>query len=87
GRMAHPARAISAGIACQTLLFAAINIGLPMVGARHGVAGMFGALALLSVMLGAGALALPGGLKESTGPAARHVPITRGGWLVLLAMA
>jgi len=87
GRMAHPARAISAGITCQTLLFAAINIGLPMVGARHGVAGMFGALALLSAVLGAGALALPGGPKESAGPAARPVPIARSGWMVLLAMA
>lgn len=92
GRMAHPARAISAGIACQTLLFAAINIGLPMVGASHGVSGMFIALSALSAVLGVGALALPG---EGRAPDAAPVPaapipaapIPRAGWLVLLAMA
>lgn len=87
GRMAHPARAISAGIACQTMLFAAINIGLPMVGAGHGVAGMFAALAMLSAVLGAGALALPGSITRREGLALRPQPIAPGGWLVLLAMA
>ncbi|MFT3965447.1 MAG: MFS transporter [Sphingobium sp.] len=61
GRTDHPARAISAGIAFQTVLFAAVNIGLPVIGARHGVAGMFVALAGLSALLGVGALLLPGG--------------------------
>jgi predicted MFS family arabinose efflux permease len=86
GRMAQPARAISAGIACQTLLFAAINIGLPMVGARHGVAGMFLALTGLSAVLGVAALALPPGAGGGQAGAHTAAPITREGWLVLLAM-
>ncbi len=90
GRTAHPARAISAGIAFQTSLFAAVNIGLPMVGASHGVDGMFIALAGLSAILGLGTLLLPKahGLKQgkpaTNAPAA---PIGRDGWRVLAAMA
>jgi hypothetical protein len=60
GQTEHPARAISTGLAFQTLLFAAMNIGVPMVGASHGVSGMFLALAAVSGVLGLGALALPG---------------------------
>ncbi len=90
GRTAHPARAISAGIAFQTTLFAAVNIGLPMVGASYGVGGMFIALAGLSAILGLGTLLLPTahGLeqgKTSTNPPA--VPIGRDGLRVLAAMA
>ena len=59
GQTAQPARAISVGLAFQTLLFAAVNIGLPMVGAHLGVAGMFEALGALSLTLGIGALFLP----------------------------
>lgn len=60
GRQAHPERAISAGIAVQTLLFALINIGLPLVGAHWGVVGMFAALAGLSAAFTLAAGWLPG---------------------------
>jgi hypothetical protein len=65
-RTAHPARAISIGIACQTLLYAAINIVLPLIGARWGVAGMFTGLGLLSALF-----ALAGGLLPDGLPADR----------------
>jgi hypothetical protein len=90
GRTAHPARAISAGIAFQTTLFAAVNIGLPMVGVSYGVGGMFIALAGLSAILGLGTLLLPNadgtkqGVAFTKAPAA---PIGRDGWRVLSAMA
>lgn len=90
GRTDHPARAISAGIAFQTLLFAAVNIGLPIVGVHHGVAGMFLALALLSILLGAGTLFLPGAKGRSTSEwrATGPIPaIGRDGWRILAAMA
>ncbi len=90
GRTAHPARAISAGIAFQTTLFAAVNIGLPMVGAVYGVGGMFASLAGLSAVLGLGTLLLPdaGGVKQGTiSPKAPAAPIGRDGWRVLAAMA
>jgi hypothetical protein len=90
GRTTHPARAISAGIAFQTSLFAAVNIGLPMVGAAYGVDGMFIALAGLSAILGLGTLLLPnaGGLTEgNTATQAPAAPIGRDGWRVLTAMA
>ena len=90
GRTAHPARAISAGIAFQTLLFAAVNIGLPMVGASYGVDGMFIALAGLSATLGLGTLLLPtaDGLKPGKTPTRATVaPIGRDGFRVLTAMA
>ena len=90
GRTAHPARAISAGIAFQTSLFAAVNIGLPMVGASHGVDGMFIALAGLSAILGLGTLLLPkaAGLEQGkTSTKASVAPIGRDGWRVLTAMA
>lgn len=90
GRTDHPARAISAGIALQTVLFAAINIGLPIVGVEHGVAGMFIALAGLSALLGTFALLLPattGAPPSATGEPRAHSPIGRDGWRVLIAMA
>lgn len=89
GRTDHPARAISAGIAVQTLLFAAVNIGLPLVGVAHGVGGMFVALALLSLMLGLGALLLPTGaaIVQDAGRALSRAPIGPDGWRVLAAMA
>ncbi len=92
GRTDHPARAISAGIAFQTLLFAVVNIGLPIVGAHHGVTGMFLALGILSAVLGAGAMLLPGvGVKpaQSALHAGREVraPIGWDGWRILAAMA
>jgi hypothetical protein len=88
GRTSHPARAISAGIALQTLLYALINIVLPMVGARYGVAGMFCALAALSAVFTLLVGALP-----STPTVGRHapnvppVPLGADGWRVLAAMA
>jgi hypothetical protein len=90
GRTDHPARAISAGIAVQTVLFAAINIGLPIVGVSHGVSGMFLALAALSAALGLGALLLPAGTIDRTGmPIDRSAkaPLGADGWRVLAAMA
>ncbi len=90
GRTAHPARAISAGIAFQTTLFAAVNIGLPMVGASYGVGGMFIALAGLSAILGLGTLLLPNadGVQQGrTSEKASVAPIGRDGWRVLSAMA
>ncbi|MGF7151560.1 hypothetical protein FHS96_005226 [Sphingomonas zeicaulis] len=92
GRTDHPAKAISAGIAVQTVLFAAVNIGLPMVGARHGVSGMFVALAGLSALLGLFALMLPGGPSKAPetvaeGQAVQPGLLGRDGARVLLAMA
>lgn len=88
GRTAHPARWISLGIAFQTVLFALINIGLPIVGKSHGVEGMFLALAALSVVLGLLALALPGGNDLVAGEAAQgKAPIGTDGLRVLGAMA
>lgn len=59
GYSAHPARAISFGIGIQTLLYAALNIGLPIAGLRFGVNGMFLALAAVSAILWLGTLWLP----------------------------
>jgi hypothetical protein len=94
GRTEHPARAISAGIAVQTMLFAVINIGLPIVGARHGISGMFAALAALSSVLGLGSLLLPGSTGTSAATVRNVAPgisgrpkLGRDGWRVLLAMA
>jgi hypothetical protein len=90
GRTDHPARAISAGIAVQTVLFAAVNIGLPMVGASHGVSGMFAALAVLSAVLGFGTLLLPTGRAAVAGPVtagSHRAPIGPDGLRVLAAMA
>jgi len=89
GRTGQPARWISLGIAFQTVLFAAIAIGLPLVGEAHGVAGMFLALAALSLLLGLLALLLPGGSDPLRGDEARpeRAPIGRDGLRVLAAMA
>lgn len=86
-RLPHPARAISAGIAGQTLLFAGINLGLPIVGARYGVVGMFWALAALSAALGMGTLALPGSRETRGITPAPRLPFPWQGWPLLLAMA
>jgi hypothetical protein len=89
GQTDHPARAISAGIAFQTVLFATVNIGLPLVGVSYGVGGMFVALAALSAILGSGTLLLPGGRPRSTNEASKpaSAPIGADGWRVLTAMA
>lgn len=89
GRTAHPARSISLGIAFQTIMFAAINIGLPIVGKDYGVAGMFTALAALTGILGFLALALPGGtgLDGDAATAPSNAPIGAEGRRVLAAMA
>lgn len=91
GRTAHPARAISLGITFQTLCFAVIAILLPLWGKTHGVAGMFLALAALSLGLGLLALLLPGGADPQAAaddaaskPAAR---LDADGLRVLAAMA
>ena len=87
GRTAHPARAISMGIAFQTVLFAMINIGLPMVGKAYGVAGEFTALAALSGVLGLFALLLPGGTGLDAAQPTATTPIGAEGKRVLAAMA
>jgi hypothetical protein len=88
GRTSHPARAISAGIALQTLMYALINIVLPMVGARYGVAGMFCALAALSAVFTLLVGALPSTPTEGRhSPSVPHAPIGADGWRVLAAMA
>lgn len=89
GRSGQPTRAISAGIALQTLLFAAINIGLPQVGASHGIEGMFAALALLSAALGLGALLLPAerGAAPAAHAGATTARIDMQGMMTLTAMA
>ena len=89
GRTAHPARSISMGIAFQTIMFAAINIGLPIIGKDYGVAGMFTALAALTGILGLLALTLPGGtgLDGDAAATAPNVPIGAEGRRVLGAMA
>ncbi|MDE2136967.1 MAG: MFS transporter [Gammaproteobacteria bacterium] len=91
GRTGQPTRAISAGIALQTLLFAAVNIGLPAIGASAGIGGMFLGLALLSAALGLGALLLPAGRGAAPAAAAttdaRTAPIDAQGFMTLTAMA
>ena len=89
GQTGHPARAISVGIACQTMLYVLINLALPMVGERYGVAGMFTALALLSAVFTTAALWLPGAPSRAARPpvAARHAPIGPDEWRVLAAVS
>lgn len=87
GRTGNPARWISLGIAVQTLLYSAIAIAVPMLGQGRGVAGMFLGLAGISVVLGFGALLLPGGKGEIADAAAAKAPIGAEGWRVLMAMA
>lgn len=89
GRTAHPARAISLGITVQTLLYAGINLVLPLVGRQFGVSGMFLALGLLTLLLSAGCLGLPGAAPDIRRPdgRAREVALTPDGVRVLVAMA
>ncbi len=90
GQNAHPARAISAGIAFQTVLYAAVNIGLPMLGVRYGVNGMFAGLAGFSAVLGLGTFLLPGRRDDPEAPAAIRTPaqpLGAEGWRILAAMA
>lgn len=89
GRTEHPARAISLGITFQTLLYAAVNIVLPMIGQRFGVGGMFVALGALSAILLAGALGVPGKRTPTaaTRAVAGSVALGRDHLRVLVAMA
>ncbi|MFM5916304.1 MAG: MFS transporter [Novosphingobium sp.] len=89
GRTAHPARWISLGISFQTVLYALIAVLLPLYGASHGVAGMFVALAGLSVLFGLLAIFLPGGtgLGEPGDVPAQNRPIGSEGLRILVAMA
>jgi predicted MFS family arabinose efflux permease len=89
GRTDHPARWISLGIAFQTLLYTLVALGVPMIGARYGVSGMFVGLAALTVLLGAMALFLPGGqnLAEDGASPAPNRPIGGEGMRILVAMA
>ena len=89
GRTAHPARSISMGIAFQTIMFAAINIGLPIIGKDRGVAGMFTALAGLTLILGLLSMMLPGGtgLDDNATSVEPNTPIDADGRRVLVAMA
>jgi predicted MFS family arabinose efflux permease len=89
GRTEHPARWISLGIAFQTVLYTLIAIGVPMIGARYGVAGMFVGLGGLAVLLGLMALFLPGGtgLGPDEAKQAPNAPIGGEGVRILVAMA
>ncbi len=88
GRTSHPARWISLGIAFQTVLFAGIALGLPQVGADHGVTGMFLALAALSAVLGLMSMLLPGGKDPEASTAHQpNPPVGADGRRVLIAMA
>ncbi len=89
GRTEHPARWISLGIAFQTVLFAGVAIGVPVLGSIHGVAGMFMGLAGLTVVLGLLALFLPSGtgLTENEAEPAPNSPIGSEGGRILVAMA
>lgn len=90
GRSTNPARAISAGIACQTVVYAAINIGLPMIGARVGVHGMFAALAGFTALCTGFAWTLPGRTPAARATAEAetlHTPDGADRWRVLAAMA
>jgi len=89
GLQEHPARVISAGIAVQTVIFALINLGLPVVGAHFGVSGMFAALAGLSTVFTLAAAWLP---AESGNPGKDAGGLTSAGlgadeWRVLASMA
>lgn len=75
GRTRHPARAISIGITCQTILYAGVNVGLPLVGREAGVAGMFLALSALSLLLTLGSFGLP--TAPSAPPVSTALPRTR----------
>jgi hypothetical protein len=88
GRTGTPTRALSIGIAVQTLLYALINIGLPMVGAKYGVAGMFCALAILSALFTLPAFVFPGEPEKLLTKTSAE-PANLGGddWRVLIAMA
>jgi predicted MFS family arabinose efflux permease len=89
GRREHPAHAISAGIAVQTVLFALINIGLPFVGAHFGVAGMFEALAGLSAVftLAAGWLPAEPGKSDKDAGGVISARLGPDGSRVLVSMA
>jgi predicted MFS family arabinose efflux permease len=93
GRSAHPARAVSAGITVQTVIYALVNIGLPIIGKRSGVAGMFAALAALTAVLTLAAGWLPSAPQtmdgaHDLGRALRaREPLGADGWRVLAAMA
>lgn len=89
GRTDHPARAISIGIACQTMLYTGFNIALPMIGARFGVGGMFAALAAVSAVFTLAAGLLPAGAGAHAAPdrTGEAAPIGRDGWRVLVAMS
>jgi predicted MFS family arabinose efflux permease len=89
GRTEHPARWISLGIAFQTVLYTLIAIGVPIIGAHYGVAGMFVGLGALAVLLGLLALFLPGGtdLGQNEARPAPNGPIGGEGARILVAMA
>ena len=87
GRTGNPARWISLGIAVQTLLYTGIAVFVPLIGRDHGAAGMFLALAGVSVLFGLCALLLPGGRGAVDAVAAGPTRIGADGWRVLAAMA
>ncbi|MBB2205796.1 MFS transporter [Gluconacetobacter takamatsuzukensis] len=98
GRTASPARAISIGLAGQTMLYTLINLGLPMAGARYGTPGMFVTLGALTVLFTLAATTLLPGRSDAM-PCPPTTPLTtapliagwrglgRDGLKVLLAMA
>jgi predicted MFS family arabinose efflux permease len=95
GRTPAPTRAISTGIGIQTVLYALINIGLPLAGERWGVGGMFVSLAGLTALFTLAAVWLPAGAStaedgKSDGayrPGISHERVGPDGSRVLAAMA
>lgn len=95
GRTARPTQAISVGIACQTVLFALVNLVLPAIAARHGLPAMFLALAALSLVLGVVTMGMPAaGPASDAGEVTERVTVRAtgpalppGSWRLLLAMA
>lgn len=89
GRSTDPARAVSAGIAVQTVFYTLINIVLPQVGADHGVPGMFAALGAITLIftLAAGWLPTRTSSLQLTDRQERSAPLDREAGRILIAMA
>jgi hypothetical protein len=94
GRTPAPARAISTGIGIQTVLYALINLGLPLAGQRWGVGGMFISLAALTALFTLAAGWLPAGAGTGAQDARAVEPVSSSrepvgpdGSRVLAAMA
>jgi hypothetical protein len=88
GRSSDPARAISAGIAIQTVFYTLINILLPHLGARYGLPGMFAALGTITLIftLAAGWLPMRSPVVVEPQQANSRARLDSNGVRTLLAM-